>query len=357
MPDVLVHFATNRIFDGAKAEFGMVPCDPPGRLLAGKITCRAVEDPAIEAIPGKPVVAKSENPDEGLVDTLGSWLQLAEQRQGIALLYTHGFNHSFAEAAARTAALAVWLEAGGAGPVVPLCFTWPSNGMGSKDAYLDDQKDAARSGFALARLIAAIGALRPKRLPAYLGHSMGARVTRFGMQAIREMFPALPKPVFGQAFIMAGDDVADVLDEPWRAQTPDASAGTLRPLAEVARHVTIGVNRDDGVVWLVSGEVVNRNLRLGTTGPLHPQDLPGNVKVVDYSTVIGSKEEKPVPPSEAEMNWIGHQYHRNDVRVRKDWVAALKEDVAPEKVSTRRAAVVDMSVGVREIAGRLYVKG
>ena len=355
MRERLVHFATNRIFDGQKAEFGFTPCDPPTRLLAGKIACKVVIDPAIEGLAGKPVVAKSESPDEGLVDTLASWLQLAEQEKGIALLFTHGFNYSFTEAATRTAALCEWLEAGGAPPIVPLSFTWPSNGMGSIDAYLDDQKDAERSGAALAQLISAIAARKPKKKPVYLAHSMGARATRCGMQAIAPQLSFFAEPVFGQAFVIAGDDVSDVLDLPERGFPPGATAGALRPLAALARHVTIGVNRDDGVVWAISG-TINDGKRLGTGGPAHPGDLPANVKVVDYSMMIGGKDEKPVPPSETEMNWIGHQYHRNDTRVRKDLVAALKADGPPEAVPGRRFGVVDPNVAIKEIASRLYPK-
>lgn len=353
MPDRQVYFATNRIFDGQKAEFGFVPSDPPGRLLAGKITCKVVLDPAIEGVAEKPLVAKSENPDLGLVDTLTAWLQQAEQQKGIALLFTHGFNYSFTEAAARTAALCEWLEAGGSPPIIPLSLTWPSNGMGSIDAYLDDQKDSERSGLALARLISGIAALKPKVKPTYLAHSMGARATRCGMQALAPQLPFFTEPVFGQAFVMAGDDVWDGLDLPERGFPPGATAGALRPLARLARHVTIGVNRADGVVWLISG-TVNDGKRLGTGGPAHPQDLPPNVKVVDYSMVIGGRDEKPVPSSEAEMNWIGHQYHRNDQRVRADFVAALKADGPPEAVPGRRFGTVDAAVAIQEIASRLY---
>jgi esterase/lipase superfamily enzyme len=352
MQERLVHFATNRIYDG-KSAFGYVVCEPPGRLLAGKVACKVVVDPAVEGIAGVPAVAKSEEPDSGLVDTIQSWLQAAEAAQGLPLLFVHGFNYSFTEATERTAALCLWLEEGGAPPLVPFVFTWPSNGMGSIDAYRDDQKDSAASGLALTRLIAAIASQRPRRAPVFMAHSMGARATRFGMQTIAMMLPGLSPAIFGQAVIMAGDDVADVLDHPWRALTAEGSAGGLRPLAALAKHVTIGVNRDDGVVWLVSG-AINRGDRLGTRGPLHPEDLPPNVKVVDYSMVVAGKDVKPVPQADVEANWIGHQYFRNDPRVRADLVALLREDTAPEKVSGRRFGVVDPKIGVKEFAERLY---
>ena len=110
--------------------------------------------------------------------------------------------------------------------------------MGSLDVCKEDPKDAARSGLALARLIAMIAAERPKAPP---------------------MLPDMDLPAFRQAFVMAGDDVSDVLDQPL---APDSSNGMLRPLADLARHVTIRVNCDDSVVWLVSGKL-NRGSRLG----------------------------------------------------------------------------------------------
>jgi esterase/lipase superfamily enzyme len=355
MQDRLVHFATNRIFDAAKPEFGNVPTFPPGRLLAGTIRCVVDTDPAREGTAGPPFVAKQEDPDAGLLATLRGWLDAAASAQALPLLFTHGFNFKFHEAAARTAALCAWLEEGGAPKLMPFAFTWPSNGMGSIDAYKDDQKDAGASGIALARLIAALATLRPKTLPVYMAHSMGARATRFGMQAIGPMLDGLPKPVFAQAFVMAGDDVSDVLDHPWRALDTESSAGAMRPLAALARHVTIGVNRADGVVWMVSG-TINQGRRLGAAGPAHPQDLPENVAVVDYSMVVAGADQKPVPQTEAEMNWIGHQYHRNDPAVRRDLVAALEHGGPPAEVPGRRPAGDNALPGQDEIAGRLYPK-
>ena len=348
----IVHFATNRIWDG-KADFGAVCCDPPGRLLAGKVPCHGSADPAVEGKVGQAAVATPDDPDTGLLDTLTAWLDHAHAESRLPLLFVHGFNYSFADCMARTACLCDWLEAEpGAPRLAPFAFTWPSNGMGSPDAYNDDQKDAGRSGLALARLIAAIATLRPKTKPVYLAHSMGARATRHAMEAIGPMLRGLPRPVFRQAVIMAGDDVADVLDHPWRGTTPDGTAGALRPIAELASYVTIGVNRDDGVVWLISG-TINGGDRLGTAGPAHPGDLPPNVVVVDYSLVVGGKDLKPVPSTEAEPNWIGHQYFRNDPRTRVDLVKLLTTDGAPDAVPGRRKAIIG-ATGVKEIAGRLY---
>ncbi|PZW40017.1 alpha/beta hydrolase family protein DUF900 [Humitalea rosea] len=345
----LVFFATNRLFDPKGPGFGTVPDDPPGRVLAGWVDTSGEADPALEGKAGTPHVEAFDDPDSGLVTVLKQWLAKAEG--GIALLSVHGFNYSFSAAMARTGALCAWLEEGGAPPLVPLCFTWPSNGVGSIGAYKDDQVDAASSGLALARLVAAVAALKPTVPVVYLAHSMGARATRCAMQEMAQRFSPLPKGVFRQAVIMAGDDAADVFDagEGWASD----SAGGMRPLASLARYVTIGVNRADGVVSLVSGQV-NRGDRLGTAGPGRPKDLPGNVKVVDYSEVVAGADLKPVPTHEVEPNWIGHQYLRNDKRVRQDLVALMAQDTAPEQVKDRRWGEPQPAVAFGEFADRLY---
>ncbi len=352
MPIRQVFFATNRIFDPLTPAFGSVATDPPGRLWAGVVDCKAAADPAQEPSAGIPEIMDKDDPDSGLVRVLKEWLAEAEATGAVPLLFVHGFNYSFADAVGRTAALCLWLEDGGAAPLLPLSFSWPSNGMGSPDAYLNDQQDSAGAGLALARLVLAIARLKPNVRPVYLAHSMGARATRCGMQALAAAVSPLPIGVFRQAVIMAGDDVSDVLDDAGPALRPGASAGGLRPLAVIADWVTIGVNRDDGTVWLISG-ALNQGDRLGTAGPARPGDLPDNVKVVDYSQVVEGAEIKPVPQTQVEMNWIGHQYFRNDRRVRQDLLALLAEDTAPEKVSGRRWGV-KVAAAISEMPWRLY---
>jgi esterase/lipase superfamily enzyme len=353
MQNQTVHFATNRIWMPEKADFGLSLAQPPARLLAGRCLCQASPDPRLEAVVGAPELVKERDPDAGLVDVLRAWLAAAAAAGATPILFCHGFNHSFRDAIARTASLAAWLEAGpGAPRFMPFAFTWPSNGEGSADAYRNDQADAAASGLALARLIAALASLVGARKPIYMAHSMGVRATRCGMQAILPLLPALRRPVFARAFLIAGDDETDVLDAPWRATGADPTQGGLRPMADLAEQVEIGVNRDDGVVWLVSG-VVNQGKRLGAAGPAHPDDLPANVAVVDYSMTVSTEDKKPVPRTEIEMNWIGHQYQRNDVAVRADLLAAIAHGGPAASVPGRRPARL-AGTAIDEIPGRLY---
>jgi esterase/lipase superfamily enzyme len=353
MPERQVFFATNRLFDPQGRTFGGVCCDPPDALLTGFLTCDVEADPVPE---GRCDIASLRMPEDaaaGLGQTVGTWLATAAGTGATPLLFVHGFNHRFPEALTRTAKLCAWYEAGGAPPLLPLAFTWPSGGLGSLDAYGADGREVGRSGAALARLIAAIAATRrPAQAVFYMAHSMGVRATRHGMQAIVPMLPGLVRPVFRQAFLMAGDDMADVLDRPMAAGS--GTTGTLRPIAELAAHVTVGVNRDDGVVWLISGKV-NATDRLGAAGPRQPEALPRNAKVVDYSgCVLPSGQAIQVPHTDSEPNWIGHQYYRNAPAVRADLVRAMRLDGAPEDVPGRRPGRPDRTAGVTEIASRLY---
>ncbi|WP_431284642.1 alpha/beta hydrolase [Humitalea sp. 24SJ18S-53] len=345
-----VFFATSRFYDDSKIAFGDLAAAPAGRLWAGVVACEADADPSVEPIAGMPEVARKDDPDAGLDQVLRDWFAIAAKVGGLPLLFVHGFNYHFADAVARTAALCEWLEADGSPPLVPLSFSWPSNGKGSLEAYRDDQNDSVGAGLALVRLLLAIDRLHADSRPVYMAHSMGARATRGAMQALAGQVDRPPIGLFRQAIIMAGDDVADVLDLPGRTASP--TCGTLRPLADLADWVTIAVNRDDGTVWLVSG-IVNSGDRIGTAGPAHPADLPPNVKVVDYSEVIGGIDVKPMPPNSVELNWIGHQYFRNDPRVRQDLVALLKEDTAPENVSGRGWGVPG-PFAITEYKWRLY---
>lgn len=351
MADRQVFFATNR--KPSLGAFGVECSDPPDTLALGFVTCRAEADPVPEGRLVAGSLQRAENPDTALAETIGKWLTTARHTGAMPLLFVHGFNHDFTEAMTRTAKLALWLEAGGAPPLLPLAFTWPSQGAGNPLGYQADRDAASRSGLALAKVIATIaGAQRQNLRLGYLAHSMGVRVTRHGMQAIAGLLPSLPQPIFAQALLLAGDDETDVLDLRRPGEPADDSLGGLRPIADLARHVTIGVNRDDGVLWAIS-RTLNGVDRLGACGPRRPGDLPASVTVMDYSpNVLPSGLGALVPHTEAEMNWIGHQWYRNAPDIRRDLVAALVADSAP--VQGRRPGR-PTATAITEYAERLYL--
>lgn len=348
MPQRLIHFATNRIWDQPRNAFGFVCEDPASRLWLGRVGVEVSTDPLNEGQVGLPQVEGFDDfsGDPGRTGSaagvLASWLAMARARQAVPILMVHGFNYSFTEACARASSLCDILQAQTGLLLEPLAFTWPSNGIGNPSAYKDDQGDCEASGTALARLIRQIAAAATDAAakPAYLAHSMGARATRCAVQVLQKQ-GGLPQRLFGQAVIIAGDENTDAM-EPGR--------GPMWPLTELAEWTTIGVFPADTTLTLVSGWLNGRQ-RLGAAGP---ETLPmpqQRAFVVDYGLAVTLKDW----PGMTSFNDVGHQYYRNDRRVLADLGQALRGMQSPDSIPGRRWAVVDDSVAIREQAGRLYV--
>lgn len=347
----VVRFATNRIWDRTDNRFGFVPETPASRLWLGTVKAGVSTDPFVDGKCSAPDVAGFDDfngpadTDGAAAGVLADWLAAARARDAVPLLSVHGFDYDFEEACARTGNLCDWLELEGTARFEPLAFTWPSNGITSLSAYFDDQSDCAASGPALARLmeqvvLAAGGA--GGRAPAYIAHSMGARCTRFAMEAFAT-WSKPPPSGFGQAVVIAGDDDVEVLDPP---------AAPLATLAAIAQGLTIGIYPEDATLSVISAKVQNKRPRLGAVGPSTLPDPARGIYLVDYSYVVS---EKPEPPGASTWNYTSHQYHRNDARVRRDLAAALA-GAAPDKVPGRHWGTPNPALGISEIKGRLYVE-
>ena len=96
--------------------------------------------------------------------------ELGATRSRDLLVFVHGYNVSFEDAAVRAAQLAADINFDG----VVLLFSWPS--AASVTAYIRDQQTARNAGFQLLRLLRnhAVAA-QPDRVH-LLGHSMGSEV-------------------------------------------------------------------------------------------------------------------------------------------------------------------------------------
>jgi esterase/lipase superfamily enzyme len=121
---------------------------------------------------------------------------LAQTRSRDVLVFVHGFNTSFEDAAVRAAQIAADLDFDGSIVV----FAWPA--AASVTAYVRDQQTARNAGFHLLRLLRDIV---PRALPDrlhLLGHSMGSEVIG---KAITLVGPVDSLPRFGQVVFAAPD--------------------------------------------------------------------------------------------------------------------------------------------------------
>lgn len=169
---------------------------------------------------------------------------LALSRSRDLLVFVHGYNVSFEDAAVRAAQVAADLNFDGS----VVLFSWPS--AASVTGYVRDQQSARNAGFQLLRLLRnhAVAA-QPDRVH-LLGHSMGSEVIG---KALTLTTPGDSLPRFSQVVFAAPDVDARV----FRREI-------LPRLTPLAGHVTLYASSDDDA--LRASRVVNGAGRLGLGG-------------------------------------------------------------------------------------------
>jgi esterase/lipase superfamily enzyme len=90
-----------------------------------------------------------------------------------AMIFVHGFNNRFDDAVYR---YAQFVHDGGL-PVIPVLFSWPSQGAGNLGSYEHDRKVAVQSGTSLGELLDAVNANPGIKEITLVCHSMGCLVT------------------------------------------------------------------------------------------------------------------------------------------------------------------------------------
>jgi esterase/lipase superfamily enzyme len=176
------------------------------------------------------------------VQRLSADLALSHSRD--LLVFVHGYNVSFEDAAVRAAQMAADLNFDGS----VLLFSWPS--AASVTAYVRDQQSARNAGYQLLRVLEnhAVAA-QPDRIH-LLGHSMGSEVIG---KAITLTSPGDSAPRLAQVILAAPDVDARV----FRREI-------LPRLIPHAQHLTLYASSDDDA--LRASRVVNGAGRLGLGG-------------------------------------------------------------------------------------------
>jgi esterase/lipase superfamily enzyme len=169
---------------------------------------------------------------------------LALSRSRDLLVFVHGYNSSFEDAAVRAAQVAADLNFDGS----VLLFSWPS--AASVTAYVRDQQSARNAGYQLLRVLRnhAVAA-QPDRVH-LMGHSMGSEV-------------------IGKAFTLTAPGDADPRLDQVIFAAPDVDARVFRReilprLRPHAAHITLYTSSDDDA--LRASRVVNGAGRLGLGG-------------------------------------------------------------------------------------------
>ncbi|MBW7932277.1 MAG: alpha/beta hydrolase [Gemmatimonadaceae bacterium] len=169
---------------------------------------------------------------------------LAQTQSRNLLVFVHGYNVSFEDAAVRAAQVTADLNFDG----TVLLFSWPS--AASVTAYVRDQQSARNAGFQLLRVLRNhASAAQPDRLH-LLGHSMGVEVIG---KAMTLTAPDDPTPQLGEVVLAA----PDVDSRVFRREI-------LPRLSPHAARITLYASSDDDA--LRASRLVNGAGRLGLGG-------------------------------------------------------------------------------------------
>ena len=204
------------------------------------------------------------------------------------LVFLHGYNVTFEEAARRAAQLACDMSF----PGIVVLFSWPS--LGGLLHYPADEERAAASADGLAEFLGVLEG-GPWRHVHLVAHSMGNRVMLLGLADNPR--PAVP---FGQVVFVAADIYVDVFVPKWRKLL---AAGSLP-----ATSYTSG-----------------RDWALGVSHFLHRADRIGFVQGTPYL----ADGVDTVDATAVDTSFIGHGYFSSERSLLTDLGLLLRKGLSP----------------------------
>jgi esterase/lipase superfamily enzyme len=344
MPDITVHFTTNRseqldqsppFGDKLNANtplflrYGTAAVTPPGgRRSDFKVRTVSV---APDVTPGVNAALGAE-PVRGSADVYDGLRQRLGDNKADLLLFLHGFNCGFDMALVRAAELKQnWSSS--ATPLEVAVFSWPADtSLVPAMGYVSDRDDARSSAKAVARallnLVAFFERLKQERLALLragkplppiceaklhlVAHSMGNYALRNAFQAVLSELGGKVPRLFQNIFLMAADEDNDAFEH----------EDKLMHLPDFAHAVHVYYALNDNALTISDVTKLNPD-RLGTAGPRTLSGLPQKVTLVDCTRVSATSALE-----------VGHQYYRQRPEVLDD-IRAVLAGKAPADVPNR----------------------
>lgn len=191
---------------------------------------------------------------------------------GPALVFVHGYNVTFEDAAFRTAQMAVDLDL----PSVPTFFSWPSQGAMSR--YTVDEANAEWAERDFKAFLSLLADETPKRPIVLVAHSMGARMVVRGLSALLQDRPEL-QARFQELVLAAPDIDADVFRR-----------DLVPRFVSAQQRVTLYASSRDKA--LVASHEVHGNPRAGESG----------------DRIVIAPGLETVDASQIDTDFLGHSY-------------------------------------------------
>ncbi len=196
------------------------------------------------------------------------------------LVFIHGYNVSFEDAARRTAQMSFDLKFAGA----PVFYSWPS--QANWYGYPTDRENIELSVNQIKQFLVDLAQESGAESINLVAHSMG----NVGLtQALKEIDVATPEPMFNQVILAAPDVDADIFKE------------RIAPaITRKARHVTLYTSQTD--LALIASRYFNHGPRIGDSTDGVP--LLDGIETIDATSIDSSL--------------IGHSYYGSNVTVLTD---------------------------------------
>ena len=303
-----VYYATDREMTGAAAadarfggdrgalSFGFVNVALPATHQMGELESPSILKLEFTADPEKHVTLESIR-----TLTTDAWRSeiakraTALDKPGI-LVFVHGYNSSFADAARRAGQLAFDLKFSGAA----VLFSWPSRD--STVEYTVDEQSAEWAVPDMRTVLASLSTAAPGAPIYVIAHSMGNRVFTRGFKALLEKDPGASVP-FKQVVLAAPDIDADV----FRREIAPAILG-------MGPRVTLYASSNDKALAASRG-VHGGYRRLGESG----KDL------------VVLKGLDTVDASSVDTEFLGHSYYGDSSTVMSDLMYLIRKSLPPEQ--------------------------
>jgi esterase/lipase superfamily enzyme len=305
---VQVYYATNRKQDTAASpderytgdrgplSFGVVNVALPKSHQAGQLESPSILRLEFTADPEKHVMLQSVK----VLDADAWRAEIGKRATALGnpgiLVFIHGYNSSFSDAARRAGQLAFDLRFGGS----TVLFSWPSRGATLE--YTVDEQAAEWSIPDMKAVLASLATIAPGTPIYVIAHSMGNRVFTRGFQALLESDPGKRRP-FKQLVLAAPDVDADVF-------TREIGPAILGK----GPRVTLYASSNDKALAASRG-VHGGYRRLGESG----KDLVvlQGLDTVDASTV--------------DTEFLGHSYFGDSDTVMSDLKYVIRKSLPPEQ--------------------------
>ncbi len=256
--------------------------------------------------------------------------KLAKSPRKEAIVFVHGYNNSFADAARSSADLCDLIDR----DFACVTLSWPAGG--SRGAFFGYNVDRESGEFAVSdirKILRALGTTPALRKLHVIAHSRGSDVVTSALEQL-----ALESYAAGSSLsahlklhnvvLFAPDIDIDVAAS--KIFTISSDPDILRPggpkpfivMPENTIHLTVYSSAGDKALGL-SGSLFGSVARLGQLAPDHPdakrrlEDAPDLGGLVDLIEVRGGAD------------FIGHSYFLVDPRVRADLVALIRDGAKP----------------------------